>query len=202
MTDARTGCVDLWWLPLGAGGHVVRLNGRVYEALVARREHRPALDLYHSALEVTVDGTRHVVEVAPVWSGDRTADRGVTCSGPVGLRVLGRSALFRYEVRCWAGGSIPDADAAVDSPLRLSEDAARAARVLRLVPQLPALTWGRDELRAGEMWNSNSVVSWLLARSGHDPASVALPRGGRAPGWAAGLVAAARGTPSPVAAGA
>ena len=24
--------VDLFWLPLGAGGHCVRFNGRVYEA--------------------------------------------------------------------------------------------------------------------------------------------------------------------------
>ena len=29
--------VDLYWLPLGAGGHFVRFNGRVYEA---RRESR------------------------------------------------------------------------------------------------------------------------------------------------------------------
>ena len=28
--------VDLYWLPLGAGGHFVRLNGRLYEALAAR----------------------------------------------------------------------------------------------------------------------------------------------------------------------
>ncbi len=27
--------VDLYWLPLGAGGHSVRLNGRVYEAVAA-----------------------------------------------------------------------------------------------------------------------------------------------------------------------
>ena len=30
--------VDLYWLPLGAGGHSVRLNGRVYEAVAARLE--------------------------------------------------------------------------------------------------------------------------------------------------------------------
>jgi hypothetical protein len=28
--------IDLYWLPLGAGGHSVRLNGRVYEAVAAR----------------------------------------------------------------------------------------------------------------------------------------------------------------------
>ena len=46
--------VDLYWLPLGAGGHSVRLNGRVYEAVAARLERRPPCDLYHSALEVHV----------------------------------------------------------------------------------------------------------------------------------------------------
>jgi hypothetical protein len=42
--------VDLYWLPLGAGGHFVRLNGRLYEAVATRRQRRPARDLYHSAL--------------------------------------------------------------------------------------------------------------------------------------------------------
>ena len=28
--------VDLCWWPLGAGGHFVRLNGRIYEAIAAR----------------------------------------------------------------------------------------------------------------------------------------------------------------------
>ena len=27
--------VNLYWLPLGAGGHSVRLNGRAYEAVAA-----------------------------------------------------------------------------------------------------------------------------------------------------------------------
>jgi hypothetical protein len=31
--------VDLYWLPLGAGGHFVRLNGRVYEACDAAIHH-------------------------------------------------------------------------------------------------------------------------------------------------------------------
>jgi len=34
--------VDLYWLPLGAGGHSVRLNGRVSTALDGRRGHRTA----------------------------------------------------------------------------------------------------------------------------------------------------------------
>jgi hypothetical protein len=51
-TTAKTGSVDLYWLPVGAGGHCVRLGGHIFEALAARREHRKYSDLYHSALEV------------------------------------------------------------------------------------------------------------------------------------------------------
>jgi hypothetical protein len=40
------------------------------------------------------------------------------------------------------------------------------------------------------MWNSNSLVSWLLARAGVEVTNVALPERGRAPGWGAGVVAA------------
>jgi len=49
------------------------------------------------------------------------------------------------------------------------------------------LTWGRDELGAGDMWNSNSLVSWALARTGHDMNVIRPPINGRAPGWKAGL---------------
>jgi hypothetical protein len=35
--------VDLYWLPLGAGGHSVRLNGRLFEAVAARVQHGACL---------------------------------------------------------------------------------------------------------------------------------------------------------------
>jgi hypothetical protein len=82
-----------------------------------------------------------------------------------------------------------------DGPLRLSTDGERAERILGLVPAFPARTWGRDELGAGDMWNSNSLVSWLLVGSGHDVDGIGPPRGGRAPGWTAGIVSA-RSIPS------
>ena len=43
--------VDLYLLPLGAGGTFVGFNGRMCDALQAITR-RQALDLYHSALEV------------------------------------------------------------------------------------------------------------------------------------------------------
>ena len=188
MDEAR---VDLYWLPLGAGGRCVRANGRMYEAVAARFAGRERLALYHSALEVHLSGERFVIEMGPVWN---TPDpqRDVVGEGPVGLRSLGRSKLFRYEVRCWRDGRIPDVDEAVDSPQRISHDADRARRVLELLPEFPRRTWGADEQRTGDMWNSNSLISWLLARSGHDLTTLSPPAGGRAPGWSAGLVVAAR----------
>jgi hypothetical protein len=187
--------VDLYWLPLGAGDNTgcVRWNGRIFEAVTARHERRAHSDLYHSALEVGVDGTRFVVEMAPVWSL-REPDRGVVSEGPVGLAWLGGSRAFRYEVRRWRGGQIPDVGQAVGGPLRVSEDRERARRLLRLVPSFPTATWGRDEMGTGDMWNSNSLVAWLLASSDHPTDSVGPPTGGRAPGWRAGLVVAGRCT--------
>lgn len=191
VRDGVAAGVTLYWLPLGAGGHWVGWNGRLFEALAARHERRPARDLYHSALEVHLGGDRFVIELTPAW-GNTVVDRGVVGQGPVGTRFLGRSVFFRYEVRRWHMGVIPDVNEAVGPPRRLSHDVARARRLLELVPQVPLLTWGRDESAAGEMWNSNSLISWLLARSGHETDSLGPPGHGRAPGWRAGLVVAAR----------
>jgi hypothetical protein len=183
--------VDLYWLPLGAGGHSVRLNGRVFEAVAARIARRAPRDLYHSALEVRVPDGRFVIEQAPVRGGN-ARERGVVAGGAVGSRLAGRLRLFRYEVRCWRDGTIPDVGEAVESPQRLTDDPVAAQRVLDLAPHVPTAVWGRDELAAGEMWNSNSIVSWLIARSGLDAESIRPPAGGRAPGWHAGLVVARR----------
>jgi hypothetical protein len=183
--------VDLYWLPLGAGGHVVRLNGRLYEAVAARLQRRPACDLYHSALQVEVPDGTFVIEQTPVpdLSGEQ---RGVVAAGAVGSRWAGRLRIFRYEIRLWHGGHIPDVAEAVGSPVRLSDEEDCARRVLDVVPQVPTPVWGRDELGTGEMWNSNSVIAWVIARSGIDAGSIQPPAGGRAPGWHAGLVVARR----------
>ena len=178
--------IDLYWLPLGAGGHSVRLNGKVFEAVAAWLGRRDRCDLYHSALQVYVPEGRFVIEQAPAW-GDGS-ERGVVAEGAVGARAAGSFRLFRYEIRRWRDGVIPDIDEAVESPRRLSADPDCARRLLELVPQVPTPVWGRDELGTGEMWNSNSTISWLLARSGLDVETIQPPVGGRAPGWQAGIV--------------
>jgi hypothetical protein len=186
--------IDLFWLPLGAGGHFVRFNGRIYEAVASRIDGRPPSDLYHSALELRVSGSRYVIESAPIRPSDGP-DRGVIGEGPVGAPWAGCSRLFRYELRVWRGGHIPDIGEAVQSPRHLSSSSTDAKRLLTLAPLVPKPTWGRDELHTGEMWNSNSFIAWLITVTGLDVDSVRPPTGGRAPGWGAGVVIARRQPP-------
>jgi len=183
--------VDLYWLPLRAGGHSVRMNGRVFEAVVARMERRTTCDLYHSALEVRAPSGRFVIEQAPIRD-HAGAKRGVVAEGAVGSRWAGHFRIFRYEVRRWRDGVIPDVAEAVASPQLLTDDPSLAECLLDLVVEVPTPVWGRDELHAGEMWNSNSLISWLIARSGLDTEAIRLPPRGRAPGWDAGLAVARR----------
>jgi hypothetical protein len=100
--------------------------------------------------------------------------------------------VFRYEIHRWRNGVIPDLASAIGSPVRVSADPTVAERVLTLALSIPTPVWGRDELRAGEMWNSNSVTSWLLSRSGTDIDDIQPPGNGRAPGWDAGRTIAER----------
>jgi hypothetical protein len=187
--------VVLHWIPLGAGASIVRRSGAAYEAMAARRDHRPRLALYHSALEVVGPGGHVVIEMTPVPDafGDR---RGVVAEGAVGAAWVGRLRVFRYEIRRWSGGVIPDVGDAVGDPTVVSDDPLTALRLLDLVPEVPTPVWGRDELGTGEMWNSNSVTSWLLARTGIDLDPIHPPPGGRAPGWSSGRVVAARHPPA------
>ena len=185
---APTASIELYWLPLGAGGWFVRLNGRVWEAIHARLEHRRPLDLYHTALVVHLPEGRFVVENCwPIPDGNGPS-RGVVVEGPVASRWMGRWRVFRYEVRRWRDGTIADANEAVASPQLLSDDPLQARRLLELVGSLPRPVWGRDQLGTGEMWNSNSVIAWLLAQSGLPMDAIRPPAGGCAPGWQAGLV--------------
>jgi len=83
MRSSGTAAADLYWIPLGAGGHCVRFNGRVFEAIEAARQHRQRRDLYHAALVVDLDGDRYTIEVAPSPDADETR-RGVVATGAAG----------------------------------------------------------------------------------------------------------------------
>lgn len=185
--------VELLWIPLGAGQRVVRCSGWLFEAAAAATGRRPRCGLYHSALVVTTPAARHTVEMTPV-PDTRGAARGVVGEGAVGSTWLGRLRVFRYEIRCWPDGVIPD-EGAAEARVPLPADVASATALLDLAPHVPTAVWGRDELHAGEMWNSNSVTSWLLTRAGFDLEQLRPPAGGRAPGWDAGRVVAVRQAP-------
>ena len=191
MQTPCTAAVDLYWIPLGAGGRCVRANGRGFEAIEAARQRRPRRDLYHAVLVVDIGHERHTIELAPSPDGDETS-RGVVATGAVGNRRLGRLRLFRYEVRCWRDGCIPD---------RGRRWAGRSA--FRATPASPATCWTSPpssrsrcgvatSCMPGEMWNSNSVIAWLEMAAGLTAGELRPPAGGRAPGWDAGLEVARR----------
>jgi hypothetical protein len=187
--------VYLYWIPLGAGAQVVRLSGRTFEALCALLQRRPRRALYHSALVAVTTDAPFMIEMTPVTGSRGQEDRGVVAEGAVGTRWARRFRLFRYEIRRWRDGVIPDLSRTVASPVRVGDGDALARDVFDLVPLVPTPVWGRDELRAGEMWNSNSVTSWLLACAGLDAGANQPPTGGRAPGWDAGVAVANRRSP-------
>jgi hypothetical protein len=188
--------LELYWVPLGAGtsvgSHVVRVSGGTYERLVAAIGRRSPRPLFHSALIAHTAQGPFVVEMTPVPRHGPANERGVVGGGAVGSRLLGRSRVFRYEIRRWLDGVIPDIGDAIDSPVVISTTTDEVERVLDLLPDVPPAVWGRDHAHAGEMWNFNSVVSWTLERAGLAERAGTPPRGGRAPGWDAGVETARR----------
>lgn len=104
MSTTRTAAADLYWIPLGAGGHSVRFNGRVFEAIQAARERRQRYELYHAALVVELDGHRYTIEVAPSPDADE-ASRGVVATGAVGSRYVGWLRLSATKFA--AGATVP-----------------------------------------------------------------------------------------------
>jgi hypothetical protein len=193
FSRAGTGArLELYWIPLGAGTRVVQISGKVYEACCALSQRRPRRHLYHSALVATTTDGRTVIEMAPIPDAFGLRARGVVAEGCVGTRWARRFRLFRYEIRRWPEGVIPDLSYAVASPVQIADDPVVVRRVLELLPLVPTPVWGRDELHTGEMWNSNSVVSWALTCAGVCSRAGRPPGDGRAPGWDAGVLAAQR----------
>ena len=186
--------LELYWIPLGAGdgigARVVRLSGAIYERLKALIQRRSPQRLFHAALVAETADGRCVVEMTPVPRAGSPDERGVVGGGAVGSKHLGRARIFRYEIRRWSGGVIPDIGDAIDSPVVISTDVGEVSQVLALLPEVPSNVWGRDDARTGDMWNSNSVVSWTLARAGCADRAGPPPQHGRAPGWEAGITVA------------
>ena len=189
MDAEREARVELWWLPVGAGGTIVAHTSRWWEQLRAYRERRPPRQLLHAALELFTGDQRYVIEMMPQW-GQPPEASGVVATGPVGLRMLGRFRMFRYQARAWPQGILPDREYAVAAPTVIPLSPAQARTLLDTLHTLPIHTWGRSLAPSGDMWNSNSLVAWILCQVGIDATTITPPVGGDAPGWAAGVVAA------------
>jgi hypothetical protein len=65
MTTPTFGTVDLFWIPLGAGGRIVRFNGIVYEAIAAALQRRARRTLFHTALSIDLPHGHYMVEMTP-----------------------------------------------------------------------------------------------------------------------------------------
>lgn len=183
-------------------------RGSVLDSARCRRSLRPLQRRVFEAVEAAASTGGGATSITRRWSwswtaiatrsksppspDDDEASRGVVASGAVGSRHAGWLRLFRYEVRCWRGGSIPDLGEALGGPRRLTGDPRVARRLLDLVASVPTPVWGRDEMNAGEMWNSNSMIAWLIATTGLPTDLLRPPPGGCAPGWDAGLRVARR----------
>ncbi len=107
-SPAGPGTLDLYWIPLGAGTPIVRASGRLYETIAAIAERRPHRDIYHSALIATVGEAPITIEMAPVPDRNGRDQRGVVAEGSVGSSLLRGYRIFRYEIRRWPNGQIPD----------------------------------------------------------------------------------------------
>lgn len=181
--------VELWWIPVGADTHVQAASLACYEWLAAFTGGRPRQTLVHAGLTGALDGRPFALEVAPAFQFPASNDE---LSGPVGASWAGRWRLFRYRVHTgWdTEAHLPDEARAVAPPVRLDGRGATVGRVLALSQQSPCYVWGRRRPGHPEMWTSNSTVAWTLTKAGIDTATLAVPDGCRAPGWASGLAEA------------
>jgi hypothetical protein len=184
--------VELYWLPLGAGGWFVRLNGRIYEAIHAFLERRRPLDLYHSALQVRLPEGRFVIENSwPVpdaepaaRGGGRPRPRWEPPAGALArVPLRGPSLAGRHHCGRRGGGGKSAA------PERRPTGGASPPR-----PRWRAAQPGVGPRRARNGRDVELELGYFMAARprGLPTDTICPPAGGRAPGWAAGLVTALR----------
>lgn len=190
---------DLYWIPVGAGTRFQRASLLLYESVAAAIARRPRRTLLHAALKLSLEGRHYTLELMPAPPGPNL--RGEV-TGPVGIRGADRLRMFRYQACLRDSDTLPDEQWAAGAAIRLCEDAATVTALIAATRRIPAYTWGRRRKGHSEMWTSNSCVAWLLFEAGLDAHAVAIPGGGRAPGWNAGLEEAALRPPRDVPGGA
>ncbi|MEZ4481007.1 MAG: hypothetical protein R3B97_07590 [Dehalococcoidia bacterium] len=182
---------DLYWMPVGAGtSGFQQASLRFWESIEA-------------AHVLTVHALGSFIRRSSLRSPGGRVHAGTDASirrrppplatGPVGIRGADRIRLFRYQLRRVPGETLPDEEWAEGEPIHLTGDCDAVRRIVALAPSTPPHVWGRRVRGTKEMWTSDSVISWLLRSAGIDLSKVAIPPGGRAPGWSAGIALAATG---------
>ena len=183
--DMGMAAVDLYWLPLGAGGRSVRLNGKVFEAVSARVQRRSACDLYHSALEVSVDSERFVIEMAPAWDANG-ASGGPSSRAP--SEPAGQDVVVGFATRCAAGrtGGFPT----LRRPSTARSDSAKIRGPLDICwtsfPRCRPGSGVETSSRRARCGTRTPSSSWLLAAQRHRRFPRATPRTGSRAGMGRG----------------
>jgi hypothetical protein len=121
----------------------------------------------------------YVVTTGIAWGREPPAHRWHARGQGFNTPVRGQGGRLGRSRRPPLSGASRAVDEAVASPQLLSDDPLVARRLFDLVGSLPTPVWGRDELGAGEMWNSDSVIAWLLACSGLPADAIHPTAGGR-----------------------
>ena len=165
----------------------MRFNGHLCAPRKTCLERRRPCEVRHSALQIQVPEGRFVVAQTPVprLSVER---RGVVAEGAVGASWAGRFRIFRYEIRLWRNGHIPDVAEAVDSPQRLNSDETLCVARARPGVEVPTPVWGRMGCDR-EMWNWKAITASTSTAAGSRLVDTAS-RGGPPPGSRAGVTAA------------
>lgn len=184
--------LELFWLPLGAGGHSVRVNGKVYEALLARAQRRASRDLYHAALVAELPDGHPLSRSGPSGTGSPAP--------PIAARwCRARSACVRWAVAvvplrgaALAGRSHPGPRVRRGRPASSHRRRGRRTTCPRRRDRRAGADLGPRRARARGDVELQLRHTWVLVRAGLDPSEVQPPSSGRAPGFDAGLAAARR----------
>jgi hypothetical protein len=131
--------------------------------------------------------------MTPVPNLDGPRLRGVVAEGPVGTRWAGHFRVFRYEIRRWPDGVIPDLQFAISSPVRITDDERAAQLVLdpflgeglgltrSVLPRWRATSfgstlWNSLRSRSGDRRDSASLPRWQGRGENHDKRAWLAPR--------------------------
>lgn len=177
--------VRLYWVPVG-GTSITDVLDFIANRLIDNPDGKT---IYHSALEIQFpeggECRRFVIELTE--SEDDPAEKA-RVGETVEHNIFGP---FNYTIRLFRNGEVED-QVNAQAPITLSNDCRIASNIAALVAaeEVPDLDYGEKiGTRSGatDRWTSNSVISWLLQRTGLNPGGIFPPDGGIAPGWDAGL---------------